>query len=266
MRHLLSLSCALLAGSALSQTSTAAPEPQWEGAVGVIARYSPNYLGSSTSAAHASPGLFLRYGRFSVTTTGGFVTRRNDDVARGFTADLVQRDDLRVSLSLRTDGGRDAGNDPALTGLPDVRPTLRARLGAVQKWGDGWRVTAGLSPDLLGRGGGITADLALGHEWRVAPTMVANLSAGGTWVNGRYMQSYFGITPAQSAASGHPVYAARAGLRDVGVGAGLRIDISRDWLGFVGVGTSRLLGSTLDSPLTQRPSSWGVNGGLAWRF
>ena len=266
MRRLLSLCCALLAGSAFAQTGPSNPEPLWEGAVGLVARYSPNYLGSSTFAARAIPGLFLRYGRFSVTTTGGFVTRRNDDVARGFTADLVRRDDLRVSLSLRTDGGRDAGNDPALAGLPDVRPTFRARLGVVQKWGDGWRVTAGLSPDLLGRGGGVTADLALGHEWRVAPTMLANLSAGGTWANGRYMQSHFGITPTQSALSGHPVYSARAGLRDIGVGAGLRIDISREWLGFVGVGTSRLLGSTLDSPLTQRPSSWGVNGGLAWRF
>ena len=266
MRRLLPLTCALLAGPALSQTPAVVVDPHWEGAVGLVARVSPNYLGAATSAGHIGVGLFLRYGRFSVTNTGGFVTRRNDEVERGLTADLVQRDDLRVSLSLRTDGGRDAGSDPALSGLPDVRATIRARLAATNKWGNGWRLTAGLSPDLFGRGGGITADAAVIHEWRLTPSVLANLSAGGTWANGRYMQSYFGITPSQSALSGHAVYAARAGLRDLGVGAGLRIDISPEWLGLLGVGSTRLMGSTLDSPLTKRPSSWGVNGGLAWRF
>ena len=266
MRRLLPLTCALMAGSALSQTTAPAVDPHWEGAVGLVARVSPNYMGAATSAGHIGLGLFLRYGRFSVTNTGGFVTRRNDDVERGLTADLVQRDDLRVSLSLRTDGGRDAGSDPALSGLPDVRATLRARLAATHKWDKGWRISAGLSPDLFGRGGGITADAALIHEWRLAPSVLASLSAGGTLANRRYMQSYFGITPAQSAASGHAAYAARAGLRDLGLGGGLRIDISPEWLGLLGLNTTHLMGSTLDSPLTKRPSSWGVNGGLAWRF
>ena len=52
----------------------------WEGSVGLILIHSPNYLGAADGRLHARPGLYLRYGRISVTTTGGFVSRRNEAV------------------------------------------------------------------------------------------------------------------------------------------------------------------------------------------
>lgn len=254
------LICGLGTGAAWAQGS------EWEGAVGLTARRSPNYLGSATSAWHLTPGLFLRYGRFSITTTGGFVTRRNDEVERGATAELLDANDLRVTISARTDGGRDAGTDPALNGLPDVKPTIRLRLGAVQKLPDGWRLSGGVSPDILGRHGGITADFGLGREWRLSPTLVWGLGVGGTWADAQYMQSYFGITPERSSASGHPAYRPSSGLRDVGWGATLRYDFHPRWIAIAGIGATRLEGPAAKSPLSTGRTSANVSAGLAWRF
>lgn len=241
-------------------------QPVWEGAVGVLFQYGPSYQGSESNHLRLRPGLFLRYGRFSVTTTGGFVTRRNDEVQRGLSADLIQRENLRVSLSARLDGGRDDGDDPMLHGMGRIRATVRGRLQAVKDFGAGWKLSAGLSPDLLGRQGGTLADVGLSYEWRLTPALRANAGLGFTAADRRYMQSYFGVTEQQAQRSGHPAYAPGAGLRDIGWGVGLRAELGPNWLGLVNVGATQLLGPTRDSPLTRRHDTWGIGGGLAWRF
>lgn len=241
-------------------------DPAWEGAVGLLFQYGPSYQGSEDQRLRLRPGLFLRHGRFSITTTGGFVTRRNDEVQRGLSAELLTRENLRLSLSARLDGGRSEGRDPMLDGMGDVRATVRARLSVVKDYGGNWKLAAGLSPDVLGRGGGVLADMSLNHEWRLTPTVRASAGLSLTAADRRYMQSYFGVTAEQSGRSGHPVYAASAGLRDLGVGFGLRTDFGPHWLGFANASATRLMGPTLDSPLTRRRGTWGLGGGLAWRF
>lgn len=244
----------------------APPTAHWEGAVGLVLRHGPTYQGASDSRTRVVPGLFLRYGRFSITTTGGFVTRSSDEVTRGAAAELLRTEDYRVNLSLRVDGGRDNGNDPMLAGLDDRRATLRGRLGVTRKFGRGWQVSAGTTPDLLGRDGGTLVDLGIGYGWSMTPTLHASLGAGGTWGNRRYMQSYFGITPEESRRSGHPAYAPGSGLRDIGAGFGLRTTFGREWVSFASLGISQMQGPTVDSPLTRQRSLWSLTAGLARRF
>lgn len=260
------LACALMAPAAFAQSAASPEPPHWEGAVGLIVHHGPTYLGAADTRVRAVPGLFLRYGRFTITTTSGFVSRRNEEIDRGLTAELVERGNLRVSLSARMDGGRDADSDPALAGLPDLRPTIRLRLSAVKRFDDGWRLAAGVSPDLLGRGGGALVDLGISHEWRLSPTLQSSMGVGATWANRRYQQSYFGITPAQSLDSGHPVYEPGAGLRDISVNVGMRAELGPRWIGLVGLGANVLQGPAVDSPLVRKRVNWGLNGGLAWRF
>jgi outer membrane protein len=240
--------------------------PRWEGAVGVSVLYSPTYLGSSDYRTRAVPGLFLRYGRFALTTASGFVTRSHDEVNRGVSADLVQRDNLRVTLSARLDGGRDPDSDDFLRGLDRIRPTVRARLSALRRFDNGWRLGAALSPDVLGRDGGMLADASVGYEWLLMPQLRANAAVGITAADRRYMRSYFGVSAAESVRSGHAQYAPGAGLRDVGASFGLRADLGPHWVGYANAGVQRLLGPTLDSPLTRGRSGWSGSVGLAWRF
>jgi len=265
MRFVRTLVWSLALGPVLAHGAPPATAAGWEGSLGLILRYSPDYLGAADSKFHAVPGLYLRYGRYSVTTTGGFVTRQNEEVDRGVTAELVQRDDLRVSLSARFDGGRDADVDPALAGLPDLRPTIRARLAVVKRWPDGWRAALGASPDVLGRGGGTLIDAAVSHEWVLSPSLRATLGTGLNYADRRYLASYFGVTPAQATA-GRPAFAPGAGLRDLTVSALLNAQLGPRWIGFAGVGASRLLADAARSPLTKRVGGVGATVGLAWQF
>ena len=61
---------------------------QWEGAVGLTMGYGPAYVGSDDYNIGLKPALYLRYGRFSLSSGAGFATRRADQVLRGLGADL----------------------------------------------------------------------------------------------------------------------------------------------------------------------------------
>jgi outer membrane scaffolding protein for murein synthesis (MipA/OmpV family) len=242
------------------------PQARWEGAIGVNASHGATYQGGDQVKTRLHPGFFLRYGRFTVTNSSGYVTRRADDVFRGLGVDLSNNDRLRVNLALRFDAGRSESTDPALNGLGDIRPTVRARLSASERLADGWRLGASWSVDAFGRGGGNFGDVSFGRELRWSADTVwgwgASLSAAGD----RYMQTYFGISDDQAARTGYPVYTPGSGLRDVSVFANLRTELSPRWLALASVSASRLLGPAAGSPLTKQVNGWGVTGGVAWRF
>jgi outer membrane scaffolding protein for murein synthesis (MipA/OmpV family) len=67
----------------------------------------------------------------------------------------------------------------------------------------------------------------------------------------RYLQSEYGVTPAQSLASGHPVFDARAGMAAVGVGFSATRFITDHWLINLDAAISRLKGSPDVSPVTE---------------
>jgi outer membrane scaffolding protein for murein synthesis (MipA/OmpV family) len=257
--------------AAASEPKAASPRHDIEGAIGPMVSISPEYQGAARWAIKVTPGVFIRWGRFTITNAGGFVTRRDDDVMRGLAADLLRTERWRANLALRIDSGRRSSESAALTGVEDVPRTVRGRL-IVSRWFDaGWGATLGTSTDLLGRGGGTLVDfgptkdipLPLGEPWR--RTRIS-LGFAVTGADRRYMQSYFGVTAQESAATGYPEYSPGSGLRDVSAGISLRGHYGDHWVGYIGTGASRLLGPARDSPLTKQVWSWGVNAGLAYRF
>jgi MipA family protein len=192
----------------------------WEGAIGLNTRWQPEYSGAGQQVLKLTPVFFLRYGRFTVTNASGFVTRRETDVARGLGLDLVQDSRLRVNLALRYDAGRSEGSSDALKGLGDIKPTVRARASASYRLDGPWRLGASWSADAFGRGGGNFGDFSVGWDQPVADATRLSLGLSLAAAQDRYMQTYYGITPEQSASTGYPVYEPSSGLRDVTLGAG----------------------------------------------
>ncbi len=80
------------------------------------------------------------------------------------------------------------------------------------------------------------------------------------------MRSYYGVTPAESLASGYPVFTPSAGVRDVSIGTGFRTEINPRWVALWGGSMGKLLGPAAKSPLTTATKQWGLNAGIAWRF
>lgn len=244
----------------------AAASPKWEGAIGLIGRVGPEYEGASRQETKISPGFYLRYGRLTVTNASGFRTRKADEVPRGATLALVQKEGLRVNLAARLDRGRDEGSSAAFQGLGDIKPTVRAQISAEWRVQGPWSLTAGWSVDALGRGGGNGGDVGLTWEHRYSPDTVFNARAGIGLASDRYMQTRFGISEEQAQRSGRPIYTAGSGLRDVHANLGFRTELSKEWFVLGGITASRLLGPAADSPLTTQRNGVTASVGLAWRF
>jgi outer membrane scaffolding protein for murein synthesis (MipA/OmpV family) len=242
------------------------PAQKFEGAVGLVATYGPDYAGAAGSGFRFVPAGFVRFGRFTLSGAGGFTTRRNDDVERGVAASLIDNDDWRVSVALRYDNGRNESNSEVLAGMGDIDPTVRAKL--IMRWtpAPGWSLQSGVNVDALGQGGGWWADFGVSRVWRLTPETRLSLGSTVSYGGATYLQTWFGVSPEQATRSGHAVFKPAAGLRDVTLGTSLRSEFGPRWAGFVSAGTSFLLGPAADSPLTFERHGWSLGSGLVWRF
>jgi outer membrane scaffolding protein for murein synthesis (MipA/OmpV family) len=259
------------AGAMAAEPPAPAPEPpaesKWEGAIGPVVSLAPDYSGAATRKWSWTPGYYLRYGRLTISNTGGFVTRtRKDDIFRGLGLDLKRDDRLRLNVALRLDNGRQSSEIRGLEGVENVRRTIRARLSATWQVAPTWKLAAGLNTDLLGRGGGNVVDLGVTNDHRWSESTTWNIGAGLAAADGRYMRSWYGVSEAASVATGHPVYGAGAGLRDINVGTSWRTELGEKWIVLYGTSAGRLLGPAAASPLTTSVRQWGLSAALAWRF
>jgi MipA family protein len=239
---------------------------RFEGAVGLIVNRGSAFSGSSDISTSVTPAGFIRYGRFTLSGAGGFTTKNADDVDRGFSGELLNRDDLRLSLSLRYDNGRKESDSPDLAGMGNIAPTGRARLIARWRPAPGWRVNAGVGVDAINGFGGLLVEGSVAREWRPGPGQTFTLTAGLNGAGESYMQTWFGVTPDQSAESGYPVYQPGVGLIGARLSAEWRAELPYSLAGYVNVGVGRLLGPAADSPLTKRPGGSSLGAGLVWRF
>jgi len=235
--------------------------------LGVVASYAPEYAGASRWRLGLRPGGWLRWGRVSIASRSAFVSRSGEPVSGGGVRfDLSPNERLRIGLGLRHDGGRDESDSNDLRGLGDVRPTLRARLGASYPLEDGWRLGASTSVDALGRGGGSLGDISISRGVSFGARTNASFGVAVAFGNRRYLRAYYGVSPEQSARSGYPVYEPDEGLRDVSISAGVRHEVSARWFVFGGFGAARLVGPAAASPIVRERTSWSVSSGLAYRF
>jgi outer membrane scaffolding protein for murein synthesis (MipA/OmpV family) len=273
VRILLALLAVTVLGSAVAaEDEPRPPEPDEkvkrdiEGAIGPVFTLSPEYEGSSRRRLSVVGGFFLRYGRYTVSNTGAFVTRRKDDVFRGLGVDLKQSEAIRFNFALRIDRGRRSATSESLQGLQNVPATLRGRASITRPFDRGFKGSVGWSPDLLHRGGGQTADVGLSHDRTLSPGLTWNVGAGVSWGNARFMRSYYGVTPEESVASGYPAYTPGAGWKDASLGTTWRLDVDKRWVAFWGGSVTRVLGPAAESPLTRQRNQWSLTGGIAWRF
>lgn len=147
--------------------------------------------------------------------------------------------------------------------MGDIRFTPEAGLFFNRRFAP-WYVSSGISTGSHGThaelGGGMGFPISAADRLR----MGVNLNWGDT----RYNQTYFGVTPAQAAASGNvlTVYNAGAGIKDYALTANWLHSYDKKWFSSAGLSYKWLTGSALYSPLTQRSSAGSVNFLLGYRF
>ncbi len=84
-----------------------------------------------------------------------------------------------------------------------------------------------------------------------------------TWGSRRYMDSFYGVSPAQSAHLSIPIYAPHSGLKDASASLIGEYILTGPWSLAASVQYVRQLGEALDSPIVMRRGSQDrINGGV----
>lgn len=244
-----------LASFRASERSSAAPEAE----VGAIVGYMPMYAG-----AHDNKGVIAPY--VEANFRNGFFASTMDGLGYRF---LENANGFSASASLNATGMRrekDGRHDGInrLQGMGDIDPHLALNLLLNYDAGP-WHAAAKLATTPGSRyGTGLT--LSGGYDLHNDRDNLVRASVGASWANSSMMQTFYGVSAEQSAASGNPAYRPKAGVSDVGAGITWRHAFSREWVGTVGAGVTNLQTQAADSPLAERKTNWGVGAAIGYRF
>ena len=243
--------------------------------VGAGVVFMPNYEGANEKSA-------ILAGAFAGNFRGIGISPR----AAGFALDLVpERRGARLGFSfgpvfrLRMNRSGQI-KDPVVASLGKLRSVIEGgvNIGITVKRAfnghDQLSLGADFRWDITGRGGGGVISPAVSYLSPVSRAQVVGLLVSAEFADKRFARYNYDITPAGSAASGLPVFAARGGLKALNFGAFTARDLDGNLLNgglSIGAGAmyTRLQGSAAKTPLTAiRGSSnqWVFAAGLGFTF
>jgi MipA family protein len=257
-RNLLAAAACAAVGAVQAQAFDAVrifgvPEGDGAGTVGAVVIAAPKYAGSDERGYLVLPSIDYRWknGWFAGLTNGiGYL--------------FPSRPDMQYGVRVTADIGRKQSRSNELDGMGSVQP--RAEAGVFFNYFPTPEVflTSSLRYGSGNDYNGLQIDLGAGYATLLAPQWRGAFGVAATYVNGAYMQAFFGVTPQQSANSGYAVYAPGSGLRDLRVNATLTYFIDARWSLTGGVTVSSLQGDARDSPIVFEPTP--VSGLLALSY
>ena len=229
--------------------------PEWRDILGLAAEAQPAYAGAHAYRVRGGPVIDIQYSDIAFASTG-------DGIGYNF----LRGDHYRVGAAVAYDFGRRERDDYAnLRGMGDISAAPVAKLFGTfvlsKKFPLILRVDA---RQILGGANGTVGDVGLymplpGSSRKFV--MFAGPSV--TLATHRYLQSEFGVTPAQSLASGHPVFDAHAGIESIGVGFSATRFLTDHWLLNIDAAITKFKGSPDASPVTetstQREIAFSIN-------
>ncbi|AST27815.1 MipA/OmpV family protein [Ralstonia pseudosolanacearum] len=249
------LACGLTAGPAAhANTGNDDTASDWSIAIGPSVYVTPKYPGARSSFVFPWVDQEIEYRH-------RFFSKGTDFLG----AYLVNDDTWQVGGNFQLDPTwRHASDDARLAGLGNVNATVRAKVFA-QYTVSFLTLSTDAEQDILGNRQGLIVN---GDVYASAPVgrWLFSLGAGLSWVNRQYMGTFFGVDADQSARSGLPAFAARAGVRDRHLNAIVTCKLDDRWTASGSVTLARLRGDAADSPITQRRQQTTAMASVTYRF
>lgn len=243
--------CALATAAAAQPAP--APSSDWTITIGVEGRVLPTYEGSDRMMLRPVPLFGVR----RAGTAAEFRTARD-----GASIALFEAGRFSIGPAAKLQFARKESADSDLRGLGEIGWALEAGAFA-EYWPADWLRTRVELRQGFGGHHGLVSDLSADLVSRVTPQLILSAGPRLMLASAAATSPYFGITAAQSAASGLPVYNAGGGVRAFGAGAQARYEWSPRWATHVFVEYDRLAGAAASSPLvTQRGSRDQIQVGI----
>lgn len=245
---------ARLAAPSYATESSQGAGSGWTAEIGLGVMTGPEYPGSEEYDVTPLPLINFEWGDFLFVNS-----------YEGLGVNLTDSPDYRFGVGLSPDFGRDDDDGDRLRGMGDVDPTAQLRLFGETRVG------------LVKLEGDIEHDILSGHEGTLASggvkfarpfgeSLFASIGPELTWASEDYMQSYFGVTPAQSLRSGNARYTPDSGFRDISLNAMAAYRFDKSWSGTLFGGYGRLLDEAADSPVVETGNQFRLGTGLSYRF
>ena len=207
--------------------------------VGAVVLSGQSFQGASEQKTSALPGVFIQ------ASNGLFA-----DPLNGVGYSFEPIGDLQYGLRVNIDTGRSV--ETALPGFEKIN--ARANLGAFANYTVNDKLTLrsairlGLGEDSKG------SLLHVGGSYKLLQAGFFGVTANASlkYADSNYMQSYFGVTSAQFAASGIKAYKPSAGFAAAKVGLTAGTPLSREVFVFANVSVQRLMGDAANSPIVSK--------------
>ena len=232
--------------------------PDWGVVLGAGGEYKPLYDGADLTRKQAGPVINVRYKDIAFASVG-----------EGLGINLIHGKHYRGGIALSYDQGRLVSNDVGhLHGLGDIGRAPAVKVFASYALSENFPlVVRGDVRQIVGGADGMLADLEAYLPLPGSSKRLVLLAGPSfTYADHRYMQKVFGVTAAQSIASGYPVYDPHAGSNAVGFGFTATGFLTDHWLINMDTAVNRLLGSARESPITQRITQYAVGISVAYSW
>lgn len=212
----------------------------------------PRYSGSDKSRVAAAQVVdYAMANGFFISTTRGL----------GY-GNRVGNLDYSAALSYRAGRkDRDVSSDSIASGSDYLRGMGDVKGSAVVVPGLGYRVTDWLNVQLQAevpvseRDNGEAVHFGIASPLYTSPENSVTLALTGSWGSSKYMQTYYGVSAAQSAASGFARHDAGSGIYAYSLNLDWTHKLTSRWSVLAAAGVTQLTGEAGDSPVVQKKTS-----------
>lgn len=250
---------ALLVAPVLAAEQRQDNELTFGGGIDVASRYS----GSDESRAVAA--VVLDY-----SMVNGFFASTTRGIGYG---NSIGKFDYSAALSYRAGRkDRDVNSDFISYGSNHLRGMGDVKGSAVGVLGLGYAVTDWLNLQLQAevpisqRNNGAALHFGIISPLYTSSKNSVKLGLTSSWGTGKYMQTYYGVTTSQSAASGFTRHDAGSGIYAYSLNMDWTYRINKNWSAAASAGVTQLAGDARDSPIVQRKTSPTGNLKVTYSF
>jgi len=232
--------------------------PEWRVVLGAAAETQPVYAGASAYRVQGGPVINVQYRDIAFFSTGD-----------GLGVNVLRGDHYRVGAAIAYDLGRKERADFSnLRGMGNISAAPVAKVFASyvlsKKFPLILRVDA---KQIIGGANGAIADAGV-YMPLPGSSRKFVMFAGPSieLATHKYLQDEYGVTPAQSLATGHPMFDTHAGMVSVGVGFSATRFITDHWLLNIDAAFNKLKGSPDVSPLTEASTQRELAFSIAYHW
>lgn len=216
------------------------------------ANVTPRYSGADKS--RVTTALVLDY-----TMANGFFVSTTRGIGYG---NNIGKFDYNAALSYRAGRkDRDVDSDSISDGSDYLRGMGDIKGSALGVFGLGYSVTDWLNLQLQAevpvseRNNGAALHFGINSPLYTSSNNSVTLALTGSWGTEKYMQTYYGVSASQSAASGFTRYDAGAGIYAWSTNLNWTHKFNQDWSVVAAAGVTQLTGDARNSPIVQRKTS-----------